>query len=83
MWLLNVNSKPYGAQSHKSIQGIGQPKAMKLSSPGFIKAPIGFDYSLKEFQQRRRKNQWSDSYDDNGDYAPRWIALDQNSSASD
>ena len=55
---------------------------MKLSSLGFIKAPIGLDYSPREFQQRRGKNQWSDSYDDNGDYAPRWVALDWNNSAS-
>ena len=51
---------------------------MKPSSPGFVKAPIGLDYSPKEFQQRRGKSQWSNSYDDNGDYAPRQVALDQN-----
>ena len=45
-------------------------------------APIGLDYSPKEFQQRRGKNQWSDSYDDNGDYAPIQVVLDQNNSAS-
>ena len=55
---------------------------MKLSSPGFLKAPIGLDYSPKEFQQRRGKSQWSNSYDDIHDYAPRWVALDQNNSAS-
>ena len=55
---------------------------MKPSSPRFIKAPIGLNYSPKEFQQRRGKNQWYDSYDDNCDYAPRWVALDQNNSAS-
>ena len=55
---------------------------MKPSSPGFNKAPIGLDYSPREFQQRRGKNQWSDSCDDNGDYTPRWVALDWNNSAS-
>ena len=55
---------------------------MKPSSPGFIKAPMGLDYSPREFQQRRGKNQWSDSYDHNGDYASRQVALDQNNSAS-
>ena len=55
---------------------------MKPSSPGFIKAPMGLDYFPREFQQRRGKNQWSDSYDDNGDYAPRQVALDQNNSVS-
>ena len=72
----------YETQSYKPIQVEEWPKTMKLSSPGFIKAPIGLDHSPREFQQRRGKNQWSDSHDDNGDYAPRWVALDQNNSAS-
>ena len=74
--------RAYEAQSHKSIRWRGKPKAMKPSSLGFIKALIGLDYSPKEFQQRMGKNQWSDSYDDNGDYAPRQVALDWNNSAS-
>ena len=43
---------------------------------------MGLDYSPREFQQRRGKNRWSDSYDDNCDYAPRQVALDWNNSAS-
>ena len=56
----------YEARSHKSIRGGGWPMAMKP----------------KEFQQKRGKNRWSDSYDGNGDYAPRWVALDWNNTAS-
>ena len=55
---------------------------MKPPSPGFVKAHVGVDYSQREFQQRRRKNQWSDSYGDHGDQAPRWVTLDKNNSAS-
>ena len=55
---------------------------MKLSSPRFVKAPIGLDYSPKEFKKRKGKNRWSDSYDDSSDYAPRQVALDWNNSAS-
>ena len=72
----------YEVQSHKPTQGRGWPKAMKLSLPGFIKAPMGLDYSPREFQQRKGKNRWSDSYDGNSDYAPRWVALEWNNSAS-
>ena len=43
---------------------------------------MGLDYSPREFQQRKGKNRWSDSYDDYGDYALRQVALDQNNSAS-
>ena len=75
--------RAYEAGSHKPIWGRGWPKATKLSSPGFIKVPMGLDYSLREFQQKRGKNRWSNYYDDNGDYAPRQVALDQNNSASD
>ena len=39
----------YEAQSHKPIQRRGWPKAMKLSSPGFVKAPIRLHYSPGEF----------------------------------
>ena len=72
----------YEAWSHKPIWGRGRCKEMKPSSLGFIKAPIGLDCYPREFQQRRGKNWWSNSYDDNGDYAPRQVALDQNKSAS-
>ena len=54
---------------------------MKSPSPGFVKALMGLDYSPKEFQKRRRKNQWSDSYGDHGDQAPRQVTLDKNNSA--
>ena len=66
--------RAYEAQSHKPIRGRGWPKVTKPSSPRFIRAPIELDYSPKEFQQRRGKNRWSDSYDDNGGYAPTWVA---------
>ena len=46
----------YEAQSHKSIQGQGWPKAMKPPSPGFVKVLMGLDYSPGEFQWRGRKN---------------------------
>ena len=36
---------------------------MKLSSPRFIQAPIGLDYSLDEFQEMRGKNQRSHHHD--------------------
>ena len=36
----------------------------------------------REFQQRRRKNRWSNSYDDHGDQAQRGVALGKNNSAS-
>ena len=72
----------YEAQSHKSIQGRGRPKAMKLSLPRFVKAPIGLDYSPKEFQKRKGKNGKSNPYNDGGDYAPRQGVLDRNNSAS-
>ena len=55
---------------------------MKPPPQRFIKAPIGLDYSPKEFQKRKGKDQWSDSYDDSCDYAPRQVALDQNNSVS-
>ena len=48
--------RAYEARSHKPIRGRGRPKAMKPCSPGFDKAPIGLDYSPREFQQRRGKN---------------------------
>ena len=47
---------------------------MKPSSQRFIKVPIGLDYSPKEFQKRKGKNRWSNSYNDSGDYAPRQVA---------
>ena len=77
-----VKIRTYEAQSHRSIQGRGQPKAMKPPSPRFVKAPVGLDYSPKEFQKRKGKNRWSDSYDDSGDYAKRQVVLDWNNSAS-
>ena len=55
---------------------------MKPPPPGFIKTPMGLDYSPGEFLQRRRKNRMSDSYGDHGDLAPRQVALDKNNSAS-
>ena len=48
--------RAYEAQSHKPTQGRGWPKATKPSFPGFVKAPMGLDYSPKEFQQRKRKD---------------------------
>ena len=72
----------YEAQNHRSIRGRGQPEAMKPSSQRFVKAPIGLDYSPKEFQKRKGKNQRSDSHDNSGEIAPRQVALDQNNSAS-
>ena len=72
----------YEAQSHKPIQGWGWPKATKPLPPRFTQMPMGLDYSLGEFQQRMGKNRLSDSYDDNGDQAPRRVALDKNNSAS-
>ena len=42
----------YEAWSHKSLQGLGWPKAMKPLSPGFVWMPIGLDYSSQEFWQR-------------------------------
>ena len=47
--------RAYEAQSHKPIQGRGWPKAMKPPSPGFVKVPIGLDYSLREFWQREER----------------------------
>ena len=55
---------------------------MKPPSQGFVKMPMGLDYSPREFLQGRRKNQFSDSYGDHGDWAPRQVALDKNNSAS-
>ena len=54
---------------------------MKPPSPGFVKVPMGLDYSPGDFQQRRRKNRWSDSYGDHHDPVPRWVTLDKNNSA--
>ena len=72
----------YKVQNHRSIQGRGQPKMMKPSSPRFIKAPIGLDYFPNEFQERRGRNPRFNHHNDDGDYALRWVALDWNNSAS-
>ena len=72
----------YEARSYKSIQGQGWPKATKLPSRALVKVPIGLEYSPGEFQQRRRKNQLSDSYGDHHDQIPRWVTLDENNSTS-
>ena len=63
----------YEAQNHRSIQGRGQP-----SSTRFIKAPIGLDYSPNKFQERRGRNRRFNPHNDDGDYAPRGMALDRN-----
>ena len=55
---------------------------MKPSSPRFIRAPIGLDCSANEFQERRGRNQRFNPHNDDGNYAPRWVALVQNQSAS-
>ena len=72
----------YKARSHKPIWGRGWPKTMKLPSSGFMKTPMGLDYSPGGFLQGRRKNRLSDSHGDHGDPAPRQMALDRNNSAS-
>ena len=55
---------------------------MKPPSTGFVKMPMGLDYSPREFLQGSRKNRLSDSYGDHGDRAPRQVTLDKNNSAS-
>ena len=53
----------------------------KPSSPRVIKSPIGLDYSPNEFQERKGRNQRFNPHNDDGDYAPRRVALDRNNSA--
>ena len=55
---------------------------MKPSFPRFTKTPMGLGYSLKEFLERRGRNQRFSPQNDDGDNAPQWVALDHNNSAS-
>ena len=61
---------------------VGAAKGNEAPTSGFVKVPVGLDYSPREFRHRRRKNRWTNSYDDHGDQAPRQVALDKNNSAS-
>ena len=72
----------YEAQNHRSIWGRGRPKIMKPSSSRFIKTPKGLDYSPSKFQDKRGRNERFNPQNDDGDYAPRWVVLDWNNSAS-
>ena len=55
---------------------------MKPSTQRFIKTPMGLDYSPSKFQERRGRNRRFNPQNDDGDYAPRQVALDWNDSTS-
>ena len=43
---------------------------------------MGLDYSPSGFQERRGRNRRFSPQNDDGDYAPRWVALDWNNPTS-
>ena len=46
----------YEARSHKSLLGWGWPKAMKPLSPGFVRAPMGLDYSPQDSTEKEKES---------------------------